>query len=84
MWTCPKYGRTFKRQEQSHYCGKASETVDEYIAGHPETVRGFSERLKGYKTGKGIIQFPYRGTVQAELVSDIARRCYETENHPQD
>ena len=32
MWTCPKCGRAFKRQEQSHYCGKAPETVDEYIA----------------------------------------------------
>ncbi len=29
MWTCPKCGRTFQRQEQSHYCGKAPETVDE-------------------------------------------------------
>ena len=39
MRTCPKCGRTFKRQEQSHYCGKAPETVDEYIAAQPEEVR---------------------------------------------
>lgn len=35
MWTCPKCGRTFKRQEQSHYCGKAPETMDEYIVAQP-------------------------------------------------
>nr|WP_300844574.1 DUF1801 domain-containing protein [uncultured Acetatifactor sp.] len=136
MWTCPKCGRAFKRQEQSHYCGKALETVDEYIAAQPEAVQGylkeirealcaalpeaeeriswsmptywkkhniiqfagfknhvglypgpeavreFSECLKGYKTSKGTIQLPYSGTVPAGLVSDIARWCYETGNHP--
>ncbi len=136
MWTCPKCGRAFKRQEQSHYCGKAPETVDEYIAAQPEAVQGylkeirealcaalpeaeeriswsmptywkghniiqfagfknhvglypgpeavreFSERLKGYKTSKGTIQLPYSGTVPAGLISDIARWCYETGNHP--
>ena len=46
MWTCPKCGRTFKRQEQSHYCGKAPETVDEYIAAQPEEVRGYLEEIR--------------------------------------
>ena len=32
MWICPKCGREFKRTNQDHYCGKAPETVDEYIA----------------------------------------------------
>ena len=31
MWTCPKCGREFKRTNQGHYCGKAPETVDEYV-----------------------------------------------------
>ena len=31
MWTCPKCGREFKRTNQGHYCGKASETVEEYM-----------------------------------------------------
>ena len=31
MWKCPKCGRSFKRESQSHYCGKAPETIDEYI-----------------------------------------------------
>ncbi len=31
MWICPKCGREFKRTGQGHYCGKAPETVEEYI-----------------------------------------------------
>ena len=136
MWTCPKCGRIFKRQEQSHYCGKAPETVEDYIAAQPEEIReylkkirevllaalpeaqeriswsmptfwrehniiqfagfkkhvglypgpeaveAFSGRLKEYKTSKGAIQLPYGRPVPAELISDIARWCYETGNHP--
>lgn len=38
MWVCPKCGREFKRTNQGHYCGKAPETVSEYIeAQAPET-----------------------------------------------
>lgn len=35
MWICPKCGREFKRTNQGHYCGKAPETVLEYIASQP-------------------------------------------------
>lgn len=35
MWTCPKCGREFKRINQDHYCGKAPETVLEYIEFQP-------------------------------------------------
>ncbi|MBR3644461.1 MAG: DUF1801 domain-containing protein [Parasporobacterium sp.] len=31
MWKCPGCGRTFKNENQSHYCGKAPDTVEEYI-----------------------------------------------------
>lgn len=31
MWICPKCKREFKNTNQGHYCGKAPETVDEYI-----------------------------------------------------
>lgn len=30
MWKCPKCGREFSRQDQSHYCDKPK-TIDEYI-----------------------------------------------------
>lgn len=35
MWVCPNCGRTFKRRNQSHYCGKKPNTIDEYIAAQP-------------------------------------------------
>lgn len=136
MWTCPKCGRSFKRQGQDHYCGKAPETIDEYIAAQPEgaqhylkavreavrealpdaeeriawsmptfwkkhniihfagfknhaglypgpeAVLEFADRLEGYKTSKGTIQLPYNRPVPVELISDIAKWCYETGNHP--
>lgn len=41
MWTCPKCGRAFKKRGQDHYCGKAPETVDEYIAAQPESARQY-------------------------------------------
>ena len=37
-WKCPKCGRTFKKQDQPHYCGKPK-TVEEYIETQEETVR---------------------------------------------
>ena len=46
MWTCPKCGRTFKRQEQGHYCGKAPETIDEYIAAQPEGVQQYLKEVR--------------------------------------
>ena len=39
MWTCPKCGRNFRNNNQSHYCGKAPETVAEYIREQPEEVQ---------------------------------------------
>ena len=37
-WKCPKCGREFSKQGQSHYCEKP-QTIDEYIAVQDETVR---------------------------------------------
>lgn len=30
-WKCPKCGREFQNINQSHYCGKKPQTIDEYI-----------------------------------------------------
>ena len=46
MWTCPKCGRTFQRQEQGHYCGKAPETIEGYVEEQPEEIRQY---LKGMR-----------------------------------
>ena len=40
MWKCPKCGRSFKKENQGHYCGKAPETVEDYIASQDEDIRG--------------------------------------------
>jgi len=47
MWTCPKCGRTFKNKEQSHYCGKAPSTIEEYILGQPEEVQARLRQING-------------------------------------
>ena len=39
MWTCPRCGRAFRNIDQSHYCGKAPETAEEYILAQDESVR---------------------------------------------
>ncbi len=46
MWTCPKCGRAFKRTNQGHYCGKAPETVSEYIALQPAEIRSCLEEMR--------------------------------------
>ena len=39
MWTCPNCGRAFRSANQQHDCGKAPETIDEYINAQDETLR---------------------------------------------
>ena len=39
MWKCPKCGREFKNENQSHFCGKAPETIEEYILAQDESIR---------------------------------------------
>ena len=46
MWTCPNCGREFKRTNQSHYCGKAPASIDEYILRQENDIqsdKGFGE-----------------------------------------
>ena len=45
QWTCPRCGRTFKRAEQPHYCGKPR-SVDEYIEAQEESVRPKLQELR--------------------------------------
>ncbi|MDE6918103.1 MAG: DUF1801 domain-containing protein [Lachnospiraceae bacterium] len=39
MWKCPKCGRTFKNENQEHYCGEAPKTIEEYICRQPEEAQ---------------------------------------------
>ncbi len=45
MWQCPKCGRNFKNQDQSHYCGKI-ETIDQYISEQAEEVRPALQQIR--------------------------------------
>lgn len=36
MWICPKCGRSFKNENQQHYCGDKPKSIDEYIARQEE------------------------------------------------
>ena len=46
MWTCPKCGRNFRNINQNHYCGKAPETIEEYIREQPEEVQPLLRQLQ--------------------------------------
>ena len=46
MWTCPKCRRNFRNCNQSHYCGKAPETIAEYIREQPEAVQPILRQLQ--------------------------------------
>ena len=51
LWVCLQCGRSFRRKEQDHYCGKAPETIEEYILSQPEEVQPYlrqvNESIKG-------------------------------------
>ncbi len=46
MWKCPKCGRSFSKENQGHYCGRAPETIDEYILAQDEGIR---KQLQGVR-----------------------------------
>lgn len=41
----------------------------------PQAVEAFADRLAGYKTSKGAIQFPYDRALPLELIREIAQWC---------
>ena len=46
MWICPNCGRSFRNENQHHFCGKAPQTIDEYILAQDESVRGALQRVR--------------------------------------
>lgn len=130
MWKCPKCGRSFKRQDQSHYCEKPL-TIDDYILQQDENVQPvlreireiihsaipdaeeriswsmptfwkgkniihfaaskkhlglysggeattvFAEDLEAYDVSKGTIRIPWSSPLPADLISRIAKWCFE-------
>lgn len=45
MRECPKCGRKFKNINQSHYCGAAPQSIEEYIAQQPEDARSYLRQI---------------------------------------
>ena len=52
MWKCPKCGRTFKKENQSHYCGEAPKTVEEYILAQDEEIRDQLQKVRKVLLGR--------------------------------
>lgn len=46
MWTCPNCKREFKRTNQSHYCGNAPASIDEYIQQQDKNIQPLLVSLK--------------------------------------
>lgn len=46
MWSYPKCRRNLRNCNQSHYCGKAPETIAEYIREQPEEVQPILRQLQ--------------------------------------
>ena len=44
-----------------------------------KAVAYFSDRLSGYKTSRGAIQFPYSKPLPLDLIAEIAKWSYEAE-----
>ncbi len=45
MWECPKCGRKFKHTNQSHYCGAAPQSIEEYIAQQPQYAQPYLRQI---------------------------------------
>jgi uncharacterized protein YdhG (YjbR/CyaY superfamily) len=66
-WNMP----TFWQQENLIHFAANQKHIGIYPGG--EAVGVFAERLVGYKTSKGAIQFPLNKPIDYELIADIVR-----------
>lgn len=46
-----------------------------------KAIEHFADRLSGYKTSKGAVQFPYDKPLPLELIAEIAKWCYAAGSH---
>jgi len=66
-WQMPTY---WQGENLIHFCAHKN-----HLGIHPGLVERipFQDRLAGYKTSKGAIQFPYNKPIDYELIGDIAK-----------
>lgn len=74
-WSMPTY---WYKQNIIHFAA-----FKKHIGLYPgdKAVEHFSQRLTEYKTSKGAVQFPYSKPLPLELIAEIAKWCYDSENH---
>ncbi|GAA0763456.1 iron chaperone [Clostridium sartagoforme] len=74
-WSMPTY---WNKQNIIHFAA-----FKKHIGLYPgdKAVEHFSEKLTEYKTSKGAVQFPYSKPLPLELIAEIAKWCYDSENH---
>ena len=72
-WSMPTY---WKNRNIIHFAA-----FKKHLSLYPgtEAVEFFADKLTGYKTSKGTIQFPYSKPLPLELIAEIATWC-EQEN----
>lgn len=70
-WRMPTYWR---KQNIIHFAA-----FKKHIGLYPgdKAVEHFSEKLTGYKTSKGAVQFPYNKPLPLPLIAEIAKWCYD-------
>jgi len=74
-WSMPTY---WNKQNIIHFAA-----FKKHIGLYPgdKAVDHFSEKLTEYKTSKGAVQFPYSKPLPLELITEIAKWCYDSGNH---
>jgi len=70
-WSMPTYWR---KRNIIHFAA-----FKKHIGLYPgdKAVEHFSEKLTGYKTSKGAVQFPYNKPLPLPLIAEIAKWCYD-------
>jgi len=53
MWKCPKCGREFENQDQTHDSHAPATPIDEYVTGQPEAVQPILNQIRD--TIRGVL-----------------------------
>ena len=69
-WNMP----TFRKNRNIIHFAPAKKHLGIYPG--PEPIEEYADRLSGYKTSKGAIQFPYNKEIPYDLIADIATSSY--------
>ena len=80
MWVCPKCGRSFRRKDQDHYCGKAPETIEEYILSQPEETQPYLRQQSQHPGGQRENLLEYAHLLEGPQPDPVRR--FQTAHRP--